>query len=492
MDVELLARIQFAMTGMYHFVLVPLSIGLGLIMAIFATRYFRSGKEEDAQSSRFWVKLFTVTFALGVATGITMEFQFGTNWADYARFVGDIFGAPLAAEALFAFFLESVFLGVLIFGWKKVSKTFYLVAAWLVWIGSCLSALWILIANSWMQTPAGAELSDDGVAVLTDFFAAAFNPSLITHFMHTIIAVLIMGAFVALAVGAWYMLKGKHQQFALKTVRVASIVAIVSSCVMLVFAHSSAVEVSEEQPTKFAMMEGAYELDKMPLYVFGWVDEDAQEVVTPFALEGFTSFMASGDPETEYEGLNDLAASGQYGDDFTEETVEELPVNAVFQSYHIMVIMYVLIMITSILALVFTFVGGQITKMKWLQWLCVISPIFPFVAIQTGWLTAELGRQPWIVYPSTSSPDGVSMLTSDAYSQAVSAPELVITIVIFIAIYLFLIIGWARIVAGIIKKGPKTEEASTNDKIDIDPFAANPSILDDTEASKTDARKDGD
>ena len=178
-DAVLLSRIQFALTVAYHFIFVPLSIGLALILAINETKYFRSRTDENAAASRFWVKIFTATFVVGVATGITMEFSFGTNWADYARFVGDIFGAPLAAEALLAFFLESVFLGVLLFGRKRVSPKFYLVSAWLVFLGSCLSALWILIANSWMQTPAGAELAADGTkAVLTDFFAAAFNPSL--------------------------------------------------------------------------------------------------------------------------------------------------------------------------------------------------------------------------------------------------------------------------------------------------------------------------
>ena len=193
-DVALLSRIQFALTVAYHFIFVPLSIGLGLILAIFATKYHRSRSEADGNAMRFWVRIFTATFAIGVATGITMEFSFGTNWADYSRFVGDIFGAPLAAEALFAFFLESVFLGVLLFGRNKVSSLFYTVSAWLVWAGSCLSALWILIANSWMQTPAGAELAADGSkAVITDFLAAAFNPSTLPRYTHVVVALLILG-----------------------------------------------------------------------------------------------------------------------------------------------------------------------------------------------------------------------------------------------------------------------------------------------------------
>ena len=192
-DVAFLARLQFTLIVAFHFVFVPLSIGIGLITAIAETRAYRSGLPEDTDAARFWVKLFTTTFVIGVASGITMEFSFGTNWADYSRFVGDIFGAPLAAEALFAFFLESVFLGVLLFGRGKVSPRFYCISGWLVWFGSCLSALWILIANSWMQTPAGAELAADGSkAVLTDFFAAAFNPTTGLRYFHVITAALVI------------------------------------------------------------------------------------------------------------------------------------------------------------------------------------------------------------------------------------------------------------------------------------------------------------
>lgn len=458
-DPVLLARIQFALTAMYHFIFVPLSIGLGLIVAVFETKYYRSQKPEDAAASRFWIKVFTATFALGVATGITMEFSFGTNWADYARFVGDIFGAPLAAEALLAFFLESVFLGVLLFGRKKVGKKFYLASAWLVWFGSCLSALWIIIANSWMQTPAGAELSADGTqAILTDFISAAFNATTIPRYLHTVDALLIMGAFMALAIGAWYLKKGRHTEFALKTVRVASCIALITTVLMVAFAHQSAVAVAEQQPTKFAMMEGAYETEAMPLYAIGWVDEENQEVITPLAIPGGTSFLASWDFNKEYPGLNDLAASGVYGSDFTEETVDELPVNTVFQSYHLMIVMFGLIALTTILAFIFTYRKGRIKNMRWLQNLAIISPLFPFLAIQGGWVTAEIGRQPWVVYPAASSPDGVSLLTGEANSLAVSSPELALTITLFCLIYLFLIIGWARIVIHLIKNGPRSEE----------------------------------
>ena len=456
LDPVLLGRIQFTLTAVYHFIFVPLSIGIGLIMAIFETKAFRSGSEKDAAAARFWVKLFTVTFAVGVATGITMEFSFGTNWADYSRFVGDIFGAPLAAEALFAFFLESVFLGVLLFGRNKVSSLFYTVSAWLVWAGSCLSALWILIANSWMQTPAGAELAADGSkAVITDFLAAAFNPSTLPRYTHVVVALLIMGAFASLAVGAWYLLRGKHADFAMKTIRVGAVVGIVASCALIVTAHSSAVEVSQEQPTKLAMMEGMYDDEVPPLYAFGWVDEENQQVVTPFSIPGGTSFLATGTWDAQYQGLNSLAQTEKYGD----MDVADLPVNLVFQSYHLMVAMYGLIMITAILAVVFSLRGGRIRSMRWLQKLLLVSPLFPFIAIQVGWITAEVGRQPWVVYPSTSGPDGVSLLTNNAISQSVSAPELLLTLALFAAVYVFLFVGWARVISRFIKRGPVGDDA---------------------------------
>lgn len=450
-DVVLLSRIQFALTVAYHFLFVPLSIGLGLIMAIFATKYHRSRSEQDGNAMRFWVRIFTTTFAIGVATGITMEFSFGTNWADYSRFVGDIFGAPLAAEALFAFFLESVFLGILLFGRNKVSSLFYTVSAWLVWAGSCLSALWIIIANSWMQTPAGAELAADGSkAIITDFLAAAFNPSTLPRYTHVVVALLIMGAFASMCVGAWYLLKGKHTDFAMKTVKIGAAVGMVASCAMIVTAHSSAVEVSQEQPTKLAMMEGMYGDEVPPLYAFGWVDEENQQVITPFAIPGGTSFLATGTWDTEYQGLNSLAQTDKYAD----VDVANMPVNLVFQSYHLMVAMYGLIMLTVILALVFTLRGGRIRTMRWLQKLLVVAPLFPLIAIQVGWITAEVGRQPWVVYPSTSGPDGVALLTQNAISQSVSAPELLTTLALFIAVYVFLFVGWARVISHFIKRGP--------------------------------------
>lgn len=448
------SRIQFALTVLFHFVFVPLSIGLGLIVAIFETKYYRSRKPEDKAASNLWIRIFTTTFVIGVASGITMEFSFGTNWANYSRFVGDIFGAPLAAEALFAFFLESTFLGILLFGRHKVSPKTYMVSSWVVFGGSLLSALWILIANSWMQTPAGAELSADGAkAVLTNFFEAAFNSSLLARYTHTIDALLIMGAFVAMAIGAYYLLKKRHTEFAMKTLRVGSVVALVTTCSMLVFAHMTAVGVAEEQPTKLAMMEGAYDSGSMPLYLIGYVDEDTQTVVAPIAIPGGTSFLASNSTDTSYPGMNELAASDKYG----AFDVDSAPVNLVFANYHTMVACFGIIALIMLLALVFTRGKEKIRTMRWLQKLLVVSPLVPLIAIECGWVTAEVGRQPWVVYPAASGPNGVELLTDQAISFSVSTPELITTIVIFSVIYLLLLVAWARMVGGYIKKGPQLD-----------------------------------
>lgn len=453
-DPVILARIQFAFTACTHYLLVPLSIGLGLILLVHEVKYYKSGDPKDLAGQKLWLKLFTTCFVLGVATGITMEFSFGTNWAYYSRFVGDIFGAPLAAEALLAFFLESTFLGVLLFGRGRVSEKFYLVSTALVWFASCLSALWILIANSWMQTPAGTELSADGSrAVITGFFEAAFNPSTINRFTHTVDALLIMGAFVALSVGAYYLIKKRNEEFAMGNIRIGATVGIICTCLMLVFAHSTAVGVANDQPTKFAMMEGSYASETMPLYLFGFVDEASQDVVG-IAIDGGTSWLASGDPTTVYPGLNDLAQTEKYAD----MDVSQLPVQIVFQSYHLMVIMYGILLVLLILTLIFTFTnnGQRIREATWLQKILLISPAFPMIAIQLGWFTAEFGRQPWIVYPSTTGPDGVSLLVQDAAST-VSAPELLITILLFVVVYAFLLVAFFRIFTRQVKEGPVVE-----------------------------------
>lgn len=434
MDVVLLSRLQFALTVMVHFLFVPLSIGTGLVMALSQTRAMRSGLPEDRVVAQFWIKVFAITFAVGVATGITMEFSFGTNWANYSRFVGDIFGAPLAAEALFAFFLESTFLGMLIFGRGRVSETFYVVSAWLVWFGSCLSALWIIIANSWMQTPVGYEVVN-GKAVMTDFFAAALNYSTLPRYGHVIAAVLCVGGLVGLAVGAHHYLKG-NKDFGAKNLTTGFIVALIGLVIMMPAMHQQAVEVAEQQPEKLAAMEGQYESGPMDMSIIGWVDEENESLMAlKVPIPGMTSFLASNDTTTEYAGINDFAE-------------DDMPhVQLIFQSYHIMVGVLAFIGLWFIFGLI---VLLQLHKgkepshglLRALRW----GPLFPMVAIQTGWAVAEFGRQPWIVYHE--------LRTADAVSPAVSSTDLLITLALFAVVYAFLVFMYVKVVMRVIKAGP--------------------------------------
>lgn len=445
-DVAFLSRLQFALTVVFHFLFVPLSIGTGLILALAETRYYKTRNPKDAAATKLWVKMFTATFSVGVATGVTMEFAFGTNWATYARFTGDIFGAPLAAEALFAFFLESIFLGVLLFGRNKVSPKFYMVSAWLVWIGSALSALWIIIANSWMQTPAGykvVEVAGGQKAVLTNFFEAAFNPSTGARYFHAVDAFLIYGALIAVCVAAWYLRRGKHIHFAKTTLRVGALVGLVTGIIMLPTAHWQAVVVAENQPMKLAAMEGQYKDEPAALYAFGWVDEQTKQVHGP-RIEGGTSWLATWDKDHVFKGL----------DSFPQDEVEKIPVGFVFQAYHIMVALYGVIMLVVLLALYASFKKlkrpSDTTLPKWLSTILCFGPLFPFLAIQLGWAVAEVGRQPWAIY-------GL-LKTEDAISFAVSAPELLITLVIFILLYTVIFITWWKVILKYVNKGPVVED----------------------------------
>lgn len=450
-NVVFLDRLQFAGTAIYHYMFVPLSIGFGLILAILMTKAYRSGKPEDDHLARFWLKLFTGTFAVGVATGITMEFSFGTNWADYSRFVGDIFGAPLAAEALFAFFMESVFLGVLLFGRNKVGKRFYLASAWLVWIGSCLSALWIIIANSWMQTPAGYEIGPDGNAILTDFFAAALNHSTLERYAHVVVAVLLCGSLMSVAVGAYYLLKKRPGDAGMKLVRLGAVVSLVCAILMVPAAHQQAVEVATQQPAKLAAIEGQYETGPAGMSLVGWVDEANQKLIA-IEIPGMTSFLATGDFNAEFPGLNDFPESERPAD-----------VNLIYQCYHLMVLFLGVVGVALIVSLLVAFGKLDVSKRKWPLYLMLIGWAAALLAIQFGWCTAEFGRQPWIVYGE--------LLTADGVSQAVSAPQVLITLALFAVIYTVIYVVWAKTFIKTVKEGPEAIAAA-------DEAAAHPVKLD--------------
>ena len=437
MDAVFLARFQFAFTVAYHFFFVPLSVGLGLIMVLFERQYYKSQSPEHKAWADLWVKIFAATFVIGVATGITMEFAFGTNWATYSRFVGDIFGAPLAAEGLFAFFMESTFLGVLLFGRARVSAKFYYVSSWLVWGGSMLSALWIIIANSWMQTPAGYKIVGVGPrqkAVMTNFFATAFNPSTIPRYTHTVTALLITGGCMAAAVGAYHLLKGTHKEFARQSISYGLAVAAIFSVLILVTGHFQAVEVVQQQPVKMAAMEGHWDAGPMPLGLVGFVNT-ANKTTTVLAVPGGVSFLESFTFTKSYPGLND------------SKPADLPPIQATFQTYHLMIITFGLLIIGTLWMWWLNRSGkleNNKTLLKVLLWFWLI----PEIGIQMGWAAAEIGRQPWIV-------QGL-LRTKDAISIVVPAWQIALTIAIFFAIYALLFVGWARVVLGLIKAGPQT------------------------------------
>ena len=466
-DVAVLSRFQFALTIIFHFLFVPLSIGLGLFAALAETRYYRSGKPEDKAASRFWIKIFTTTFIIGVATGITMEFSFGTNWANYSRFVGDIFGAPLAAEALLAFFLESVFLGVVLFARNKIKPRLYLASMWLVFAGSALSALWILIANSWMQTPAGFVTVDALGAVvpaseaikaqITDFGAAAFNPSTIARYLHTVDSLFILGSFCVMAIGAYYLLRKRTPEqikYGRQFLKTGLIVGLVSVVLMLPFAHMQAAVVAKEQPSKLAAMEGQWEDEPVGFAIIGWVDDANGTTWTlMLPIDGFTSWLASGDFNTIYPGLNTLEngpvdLSGYSGVSADTYPGGIPPANVTFQTYHLMILLYGLMAVWLVLGFILLR-SERLQKKKLLSYLIVFGPLVPFLAIQAGWMVAEIGRQPWVVY-------GL-LLTQDAISTSVSATEVLITILLFIVFYTFMFVVWLRLVLRQIKKGPIIE-----------------------------------
>jgi cytochrome d ubiquinol oxidase subunit I len=432
MDALMLSRLQFAFTVGYHFIFVPISIGLSIMVVAAERRYYKSDIPADRAASKFWIRLFTTTFAIGVATGITMEFAFGTNWADYSRFVGNIFGAPLAAEGLFAFFMESVFLGVLLFGRDRVSKRLYYVSTWMVMIGALLSALWILIANSWQQTPAGYRI-EDGKAMLTSFWAAALNPSIAQRYTHTIAGCIIAGAFVVAAISAWYLLKGRYVRQAKHSLLTGLVVGLVFSAAMPLIGHWSAIEVAEYQPIKMAAFENVYETaDRAPLYLFGWVNGDGS--TTGVSIPSGLSLMLGLSPDHVVTGLSSVPPA------------DRPPAQITFQSYHLMIALSFLFILVMLIAVV-TYALKRIEKARWVLWLVVICSPLPIIAIFLGWVAAEVGRQPWVVQGLLRTSDGVSPL--------VSSGEVATTFGIFGLIYLVLFIGWARIFFGTIRTGPQ-------------------------------------
>ena len=437
MDVEILSRIQFAMTVSFHYIYPPLSIGLGLIMVFMEGMYLRTKNPQYHILARFWTRIFAITFGIGVATGIVMEFEFGTNWATYSRYVGDIFGSALAAEGIFAFALESGFLGVLLFGWNRVSPKVHFIATMGVWLGSMFSAIWIVVANSWQQTPAGYHIVGEGMearAEITDFWAMVFNPSSVDRLSHVWIGAFLAGAFLVMSVHAYYILKDRHVEISKKAFKIALAVATIASLSQLFTGHRSADGVAVNQPAKLAALEGHFDsLAVADMYLFGWVDKENKSV-EGLKVPGGLTFLLHQDFETPVPGLDSFA-----------ENEKPTALNAIFQFYHIMVAIG-LFLIALTLYGSFQWWRGHLFDQKWLLKVFVVSVLFPQIANQVGWFAAEMGRQPWVVYGH--------LRTSDALSKVVTANQVMFSIVLFAIIYTLLFTLFIYMMNKKIKTGP--------------------------------------
>ena len=438
MAVEFLARLQFALTIGFHYIYPPLSIGLGVIMVIMEGIYLKTKNPLYEKMTKFWVKVFSLTFAIGVATGIVMEFEFGTNWATYSRYVGDVFGSALAAEGIFAFFLESGFLAILVFGWDKAKPSMHFFSTIMVACGAMFSAIWIVVANSWMQTPAGFHIVGEGInarAEITDFWELVFSPSSVDRLLHVLSGAWLAGAFLVISVSAYYLLKKRHIEFSKSSIKIALVLACFASLFQLFTGHQSAVEVNENQPSKLAAMEAIFNDEtNAPLHLFGWVNEENQKVNFGVAIPGMLSYLISGTTEQKVTGLNS----------FPKDEIP--PVNVVFQAYHLMVAIGFTLIALSLLGIFFWWRGTLFDK-KWMLWFFVISVLGPQIANQVGWITAEVGRQPWIVY-------GI-LKTSEALSKAVEAGQVWFSLIMFTIIYFFLFILFIYLLNDKIKHGPE-------------------------------------
>ena len=449
MDVEILSRLQFAGTVMFHYLFPPLTIGLGLVMVIIEGMWLYTKDASWNHAARFWTRVFALNFALGVATGIVMEFEFGTNWAAYSRFVGDVFGSALAAEGIFAFFLESGFLAVLVFGWDRVGPKLHFFSALMVFLGSCFSAVWIVVANSWQQTPAGyhvVETKVNGVvgmrAEITDFWAMVFNPSSVDRLTHTLIGAMIMGGLFVCSISAYYLIKKRHELFAKRCFVIGVLVACPFSLLALVTGHDQAKQVAQTQPAKLAAYEGHFETGPGDVYLFGWPDAESQTVKYGVALPGMLGFLIDWDTELVIPGL----------DQFPEE--DRPNVWLPFQAYHLMIALGVGFIVLTVGTLPLL-KGGRVFRMKWLLWIYVFSVLGAIAANQAGWVAAETGRQPWVVYPSVQN--GVEMpglRTSDGLSASVKAEHVLWSIVMFGLIYLSLFAIWIYVLNDKIQHGP--------------------------------------
>ncbi|MDR1259259.1 MAG: cytochrome ubiquinol oxidase subunit I [Tannerellaceae bacterium] len=505
------SRAQFALTAIYHWLFVPLTLGLGIIQAIMETIYYKTGKEFWKTTAQFWMKIFGINFAIGVATGLILEFEFGTNWSNYSWFVGDIFGAPLAIEGVVAFFMEATFIAVMFFGWGKVSKGFHLASTWLTIGGATLSALWILVANAWMQYPAGMTFNPDSVRnEMSDFWAVALSPVAINKFLHTVLSGWIVGGVVVTGISCWYLLKKKHVEFALASIKVGAIFGLAASLLTVWTGDGSAYQVAQKQPMKLAAMEALYQGESSAGLVGVGVLNPAKtgynDNVEPFLfkieLPKMLSYFAERDLNAYVPGITNLIEGGYQTDDgktalSAQEKIEKgklaiqaladyrqakkdknetsaaeartvlddnfayfgygyiknpadlvPPVGLTFYSFRVMVILGGFFILLFIVAAILSYKNTFGGK-RWLQWVCLWSIPLVYIASQAGWVVAEVGRQPWAIQDILPTSAAVSRLATSSVQ---------LTFFLFLALFTVLLIAELGIMIKTIKKGPASSE----------------------------------
>ena len=497
------SRAQFALTAMYHWVFVPLTLGLGLIMCLMETVYVRTGKEFWKTASQFWMKLFGINFAMGVATGIILEFEFGTNWSNYSWFVGDIFGAPLAVEGIVAFFLEATFIALMFFGWEKLGRKTHLLSTWMTVLGATFSAWWILVANSWMQYPVGMEFNPETVrSEMVSFAAVALSPVAVTKFLHTVTSSWVLGAVFVVGVSAWYLLRGRHTDFAHASIRVAAIFGLIASLLTAATGHQSGVDIARHQPMKLAAAEGLYEGGQgVGLVGLGilkpgidWSNPSEDPFLWKLEIPCGLSILATNSPEGYVPGIKNILEGGYVGEDGlpelsaekkmemggkaiealaasqagkNEQAVQTLrenfpyfgygylkspaelvpPVVPTFYSFRVMVILggYFIALFAGLLL-----VGKRIGRWKPVLVAVLLSIPLAYLASEAGWIVAEVGRQPWAIQ---------GLLPNCAAVSKLSACSVQTTFWIFAALFTTLLLAELCIMIRAISDGPDKESA---------------------------------
>jgi cytochrome bd ubiquinol oxidase subunit I len=456
MDPITLSRWQFGLTTVYHFLFVPLTLGMGWFVAYMQTRYYLTRDEEFRKMAKFWGKLFLINFAIGVVTGIVQEFQFGMNWSEYSRFVGDIFGAPLAVEALLAFFLESTFLGIWVFGEGRVSERVHLTSIWLVAIGSNLSALWILLANGWMQHPVGFELVN-GRPMLNDFFALITNPKGWLFFWHTIASGLATASFMILGVSAYHIIRKQNVNLFKQSFQMAALVGLVASVLVFLGGHTNGQFMFETQPMKFAAIEAHWETSQPASFSILTIgDLSGKREVWSWRVPGVLSFLACNNFTCEVKGVNELQAeyAAQYG------TGDYVPLMVVtYWTFRFMMTIGFIMILVAAFALWLS-MRGRVESSKLLRWLTPMIAL-PYIANMSGWILSEMGRQPWIV-------QGL-LKVQDAVSPNLTTLDLLISLIGYTAIYGSLAVAMVKLMRKYAIAGP---DAAMHESVDVAPSFA--------------------